>query len=123
MALSEHEQKLLEEMERALYAEDPRFASSMREAAPRRALRTGLLSLVVLAGLAAIATGLAIQIPVVSIVGFVVALFGLYAIVSAAMSGGNRATAAPTAAPKKKRTGFLNSAEERFRQRRDGFDR
>ena len=28
--LSEHEQRLLEQMERALYAEDPKFASSLR---------------------------------------------------------------------------------------------
>ena len=30
MPLSEHEQRLLEQMERALYAEDPKFATSMR---------------------------------------------------------------------------------------------
>ncbi|NHC45573.1 DUF3040 domain-containing protein [Motilibacter aurantiacus] len=30
MPLSEHEQRLLEQMERALYAEDPKFASSLR---------------------------------------------------------------------------------------------
>ena len=28
--LSEHEQRLLEQMERALYAEDPKFVSSLR---------------------------------------------------------------------------------------------
>ena len=28
--LSEHEQRMLEQMERALYAEDPKFASTMR---------------------------------------------------------------------------------------------
>jgi hypothetical protein len=30
--LSEHEQRLLEQMERALYAEDPKFVSSLRGA-------------------------------------------------------------------------------------------
>ena len=30
--LSENEQRLLEQMERALYAEDPKFASAMRGA-------------------------------------------------------------------------------------------
>ena len=30
MALSEREQKLLEQMEQALYAEDPRFATRIR---------------------------------------------------------------------------------------------
>ena len=31
MALSEHEQRVLREMERALYEEDPRFVSKIRE--------------------------------------------------------------------------------------------
>jgi hypothetical protein len=30
VALSDREQKLLEQMEKALYAEDPKFASSLR---------------------------------------------------------------------------------------------
>ena len=30
MPLSEHEQRLLEQMERALYAEDPKFATALR---------------------------------------------------------------------------------------------
>ncbi|HNE89871.1 MAG TPA: DUF3040 domain-containing protein, partial [Actinomycetota bacterium] len=30
MPLSEHEQRLLEQMERALMAEDPKFATSLR---------------------------------------------------------------------------------------------
>jgi len=32
MPLSEHEQRLLEQMEKALYAEDPKFATSLRGA-------------------------------------------------------------------------------------------
>ncbi len=34
MPLSEHEQRLLDQMERALYAEDPKFATSMRNPNP-----------------------------------------------------------------------------------------
>ena len=37
--LSEHEQRLLEQMERALYAEDPKFASTLRERRVRRGNR------------------------------------------------------------------------------------
>ena len=39
MPLSEHEQRLLEQMERALYAEDPKFAPSLRSGAAGRASR------------------------------------------------------------------------------------
>lgn len=37
--LSEHEQQLLEQMEQALYAEDPKFASQMQGAGARAAAR------------------------------------------------------------------------------------
>ena len=39
MPLSDHEQRLLEQMERALYAEDPKFATTMRGADLRRRYR------------------------------------------------------------------------------------
>jgi hypothetical protein len=41
--LSEHEQHLLEQMEQALYAEDPKFASQMQGSAARARLRRGLV--------------------------------------------------------------------------------
>lgn len=39
MPLSEHEQQLLEQMEQALYAEDPKFASQMQGSGARRSAR------------------------------------------------------------------------------------
>ena len=42
MPLSEHEQRLLEQMERALYAEDPKFASTVRASDPRNRARRRL---------------------------------------------------------------------------------
>ena len=42
MPLSEHEQRLLEQMEQALYAEDPKFASQMQGSAARARLRRGI---------------------------------------------------------------------------------
>ncbi len=76
MPLSEHEQRLLEQMERALYAEDPKFASSLRGKDPRsnfrrRALLAGLVFLV---GVVLLMTGLVAQQVPVSIVGFVLML-------------------------------------------------
>lgn len=54
MPLSEHEQRVLEQMEQALYAEDPRFAHQMvgktRARAQRRRAALGVLA--ILAGLA-----------------------------------------------------------------------
>lgn len=78
MPLSEHEQRLLDEIEQALYAEDPKFASSVRSARTpsrvRRAIVIGTLG--ILAGLGLILVGLLIsarsaQLVFVSVLGFV----------------------------------------------------
>jgi hypothetical protein len=74
--LSEEELRLLEQMERALLQEDPKFAStlrgtSFRRAARRRAILAGAAFLI---GIALLMTGVITQLPVVGIIGFVVML-------------------------------------------------
>lgn len=118
MALSEHEQRVLREMERALYEEDPRFVSKIRETAGLRSPKVGLFALLATAGVIAIVAGVAIPMSAVGIAGFVALLGGVYGIISA-IKGTPRA-AAPRAA-KRKKPGFMQRAEERFRDRRDGF--
>ncbi len=78
MPLSEHEQKLLEQMERALYAEDPRFASHMKGSAHspnRRRVIVGVC--VALAGLAVVVAGVATELIALGVVGFVVMVAGV----------------------------------------------
>ena len=60
MPLSEHEQRLLEQLERALQDEDPKFASALQGARLRGRLRLRLLlaGLGVLLGLAALVFGI-----------------------------------------------------------------
>jgi hypothetical protein len=76
MPLSEHEQRLLDEIEHALYAEDPKFAASVRSAR-RHHFRTRrpllLCVLGVIAGLALILVGLLkpSSLIALSVVGFV----------------------------------------------------
>lgn len=73
MPLSEHEQNLLDQIEQALYAEDPKFAASVRSArAKSRVRRAVSLSVVgVVAGLALVLVGLVTQIIWPSVIGFV----------------------------------------------------
>jgi hypothetical protein len=61
MPLSEHEQHLLEQMEQALYAEDPKFASQMQGSAARARLRRSLAigAVGVIAGLGLVFLGVA----------------------------------------------------------------
>ena len=73
MPLSEHEQRLLDEIEQALYAEDPKFAASVRSARrPSRTRRTALLCIFgVVLGLGLVLVGLLTTVIALSVVGFV----------------------------------------------------
>ncbi len=62
MPLSEHEQRLLEQIERALYAEDPKFASTVRGGRLRKPTRRRRLQGVALfvLGLVLLVVGVAV---------------------------------------------------------------
>lgn len=78
MPLSEHEQHLLEQMEQALYAEDPKFASHMVGSAARRRLqrRIGIGVAAALVGLALVVIGVMNQKVWLGGVGFAVMVAG-----------------------------------------------
>ncbi len=80
MPLSEEELRLLEQMERALVAEDPKLASTLRgtsfRAVARR--RSFVAAGVFLLGVGVLMTGAVLQLTVVGIVGFVVMLGSAY---------------------------------------------
>ena len=127
MPLSEHEQRLLEQMERALYAEDPKFASSLRSAGPRpgsrRKAAVGVLTALV--GFGLLITGAATSLIVVGVLGFLAMLVGTFLVVTTMRARPEAETAAPGKpgkAAKAPKTGFMDRVEERFRQRREGDD-
>jgi hypothetical protein len=74
--LSEEELRLLEQMERALVEEDPKFASTLRgttlrQSARRKAILAGV---VFVGGVAVLMSGAIAALPVVGILGFVIML-------------------------------------------------
>jgi hypothetical protein len=73
MPLSDHEQRLLDEIEQALYAEDPKFAASVRSVRTKSRTRRSatLCVLGAIAGLALVLVGLVTNLIVLSVVGFV----------------------------------------------------
>ena len=76
MPLSEHEERLLAQMEEALKAEDPRLVSTMT--GDRQARGSLLLpALFIVAGFATLVGGLVSQVAIVGVVGFALALAGL----------------------------------------------
>ncbi len=84
MPLSEHEQRLFEQIERSL-AEDPKFASAVRATDPRLHARRRLVlaAVLVAAGLALVVYGAVSKNSLLGVAGFVVMLgslaFGLQA--------------------------------------------
>lgn len=142
MPLSEHEQKLLDQMERALYAEDPSFATQMKGhgrsgSASRTRLIIGVLVAVV--GLAVVVFGVnAASIPL-GVVGFVIMVAGVAWAASpprAARTAGSRGAAQrpgashrpaasnrPGSSNRKSRGGsFMQRLDERWeKRRREGF--
>ena len=74
MPLSEHEQRLLDQIERALYQEDPKFASTVRQTDLRSHMRRRLrrAALVLVLGIVLLFTGLVTQRELVGVAGFVV---------------------------------------------------
>lgn len=130
MPLSEHEQRLLEQMERALSADDPKFANAMRGSRHGRAARRRLL-----VGIAAVVVGLVLLIIGVSTSaiwlgagGFVVMLAGTIWAFSPARSTEARAAGQQTPttdAPRPPRPGkprrsgtFMERLEQRWDRRR-----
>ncbi|WP_197319281.1 DUF3040 domain-containing protein [Saccharomonospora sp. NB11] len=132
MPLSEHEQRLLDQIERELYAEDPKFASAVRGKKMRRPTRRRRLQGAVLfvVGIAMLVLGVAGQasflrlaeIPWLSVLGFLVMFGGvLMAVTTLGASGevdeapkqhGGSSRGAPSA-----KSSFTQRMEDRFRRR------
>ncbi|WP_018599515.1 MULTISPECIES: DUF3040 domain-containing protein [unclassified Mycobacterium] len=131
MPLSDHEQRMLDQIESALYAEDPKFASSvrggnLRAPSARRRLQGALLFIL---GLAMLVVGVAVKatmiggFPVLSVLGFVVMFAGVvFAITGPRVTGGRDHSAAAPGSPRQRRQrggSFTNRMEDRFRRRFD----
>lgn len=136
MPLSEHEQRLLEQMERALHAEDPRLASALRHGSGRSVdgRRVFLGALGVLVGLAALLGGVITALVVLGVAGFLLMLAGVLLIGSAlkapktevgSTSGATARGSSKSSAgkPAKGNSSFMARVEDRWRRRRetDGY--
>ena len=132
MPLSDHEQRMLDQIESALYAEDPKFASSVRGGtlrAPSTRRRLQGAALFVL-GLAMLVSGVAFKatmigsFPILSVIGFIVMFGGVvFAITGPRVGKGDRVPNDLTAQRQKRAKGtggsFTNRMEDRFRRRFD----
>jgi hypothetical protein len=124
--LSEHEQRLFEQIERSL-AEDPKFASAVRASDPRFHARRRILAAAVLflGGVALLIYGVMIKVPLLGVAGFVVMVGSVGFGMSAYRRGqSNDLRSVGGTASRRTRGGrrgsIVDRLEERWRRRPEG---
>jgi hypothetical protein len=136
--LSEHERRQLEQIEAALRAGDPRFAGAVRAADPRVHYRRRVIAAALgfLAGVGLLLAGVAVNVILMAVAGFLVMLAcTLWAVASYRRMTGSttgRAPAKNRGSDSKRRAargrragtragpGLMGQLEERWRRRQQG---
>lgn len=121
MPLSEHEQRLLDQMERAILTEDPRFASTFRDTIKQVGKKSGAtvhpgfsVSGIII-GIISLIVAVNISQPLLGVFGFVIIVLALSSLVSSI--GQREAQSQPK--PKKTKKSFMQGLEERWDNRSD----
>ncbi|RPF22055.1 DUF3040 domain-containing protein [Myceligenerans xiligouense] len=83
MPLSEYEQRVLEQMERALTSDDPRLANTLQSSGRRSVTRYVLAGVAVVVGLLLLVVGVASSSTWIGVVGFVLMFAGVVFAVAA----------------------------------------
>jgi len=125
--LSEHEQRQLEQIEQALYADYPRFANAVRASDPRvhYKRRVAEAALGFLLGVGMLVAGVVTKYIWIGVAGFVVMLacsmwaLSSYRHMTGAAAGRAPARPAGRRAGRPTGTGMLERLEERWRRRQE----
>ncbi|WP_029252630.1 DUF3040 domain-containing protein [Paraoerskovia marina] len=128
MPLSEYEQRVLDQMERALTSDDPRLATTMRSSGPRSGLRWVIAGVAVVVGLLLLVVGVSSE-PLIGILGFAIMFAGvLYAFTAPRKSeagpagvvdeDGKVASRPQTANVTTEKRSFFSRLEDRWDRRR-----
>jgi len=129
--LSEHEQRQLDQIERALYAEDPKFAQAVRAKDPRVHYKRRVVEAAIgfLLGVGLLLAGVISKLTLIGVAGFVVMLAcSMWALSSwRHMSGGSTGRPGvtrdrrmrPPASSRSSRSRLMERLEERWRRRQE----
>ncbi|MFC3298896.1 DUF3040 domain-containing protein [Arthrobacter agilis] len=121
MALSEHEQRLLDQLEQQLHADDPKFAHSMasesRTSMSTRRLVIG--SLITIAGILVLLAGIVYQNIFIGVAGFLVMGAGVYfATTKSKQAVSGEPAGKPSKATAAGKSGFMSSLENKWDERK-----
>ncbi|WP_104179395.1 DUF3040 domain-containing protein [Arthrobacter sp. B0490] len=121
MALSEHEQRLLDQLEQQLHADDPKFAHSMasdtRKSMSTRRLVIG--SLITIAGILVLLAGIVYQLTIVGVAGFLIMGAGVYfATTKSRQVEADQPQGKPSKTPPAGKSGFMSSLEDKWDERK-----
>jgi len=128
--LSEEEQRLLEQMEEALAAEDPKLVSTLRGSSSRtRHKRIAILSTFgFVVGIGVLMTGAITTLTLVAVAGFVIMLGCAYLAIThwrrlndPDLPSNVRPIGKSKRRPPTSSTGFMNRMEDRWRRRREDY--
>jgi hypothetical protein len=129
--LSDNEQRLLQQMEQALYAEDPKFAEGLRKPRAAQMDRTRFVLGVgsVLLGLMILVAGVATGLVIVGVLGFLAMIAGSFVAYRAwngkmdqdapkpAKAGSSSGSSGES--PAGTNDGFMDKMEDRWRKRKE----
>lgn len=120
MPLSEHEQRLLEQLEQQLHNEDPKLASTLGSGTNRSlaARHVVLGSLVAVIGVLVLLFGVSSQIIVLGVLGFVIMGGGIYWASARHTRGRPNGTSRGGDNSGPHRSAFMTSLENRWDERR-----
>ena len=129
MPLSDHEQRMLEQMERALYAEDPKFATALEgnelRTHPRRRIYQAVAGFVL--GIALLMGGMVAPFIWLSVVGFLIMLGCAVVVVTGwrrtpPQGAGQQGRRGGRARGQRQRRSMMTRIEERWQRRREERD-
>jgi len=123
MPLSEHEQRLLDEMERNLYQSEGDHVTTVGAPSGRASFTAILMGILFGAvGVILLIVGVAVQLPILGVVGFAVLFGGTVFAIAPPMRFRVMSGSSASSTPSGKSTSFMDELGKRWDARGDGQD-
>jgi hypothetical protein len=117
MSLSDHEKRVLEELERGLYEDDAKFAQRVASGKPSSSTRVIGGALLSVAGISVLVFAAVTQVIFIGVIGFLAMLLGLLIATSGRTAPEKSVKAKEDSVPKPKRPNSGSFFEDRWNNR------